>query len=95
MKYASKSNISLNILGHQVSAWLFPAVFLYGLSFLLTIKVLETNDLSIASPMMAGLTFFLVALTSYFILGEGFNAQKILGVCFVVLGIVFLARSTA
>ena len=66
------------------------AVALYGLSFLLTVRVSAVNPLSIASPAMAGCTFLLIALASSVVLHEAMGLQKLLGMGLIVIGIVLV-----
>ncbi|HZW23313.1 hypothetical protein [Noviherbaspirillum sp.] len=76
-----------------LSPWLFGAVFLYGLAFVLMVRVYAVNPLSVASPTMAGGTFLLVALASWLLLGEGMGVQRIAGIFLIFLGIYVLTRS--
>lgn len=75
-----------------LSPWLLGAVTLYGLSFLLTVRVFAVNSLSVASPTMAGSTFLLITLSSWLLLGETLSAQKLIGIVLIFLGIVVLTR---
>jgi multidrug transporter EmrE-like cation transporter len=76
-----------------ISPWLMVAVALYGVSFILMVRVYAVNPLSIASPAMAGGTFLLVTLTSAFLLGESMSMQKLAGILLIFIGIVLLSRS--
>lgn len=76
-----------------LSPWLAGAVALYGLAFVLMVRVYAVNPLSVASPIMAGGVFFLIALTSMLFLGEGLGIQKIMGIALIFFGIVLLSRS--
>lgn len=73
-----------------LSPWLAGAIFLYGASFLLTSRVFALNPLSVASPIMAGATFVLVALVSSLLLGEAFSLQKLGGIALIASGIALL-----
>lgn len=52
----------------RLQTWLSPAILiglaLYGLSFVLTIRIYASFPLSVISPIMAGAIFSLVALAS-------------------------------
>lgn len=76
-----------------LSPWLLAAVLLYGLAFVLMVRVFAVNPLSVASPAMAGGTFLLVALASWLLLGEGLGLQRIAGIALIFLGILVLTRS--
>lgn len=93
MKYAGRGNVSADSLAFWLAPGLIGAVVLYGLSFLLTIKVFAANPLSVASPIMAGGTFFLIAMASSVVLGETMGIQKVAGIAVIFIGIVLLMRA--
>lgn len=72
---------------------LLAALALYGLSFILTALVFARLPLSLASPLMAGAIFVLVALFSVIFLAERIGPLRLAGMACIVLGIVLLARS--
>lgn len=74
-----------------MTPWLLAAIGLYGASFLLTTRVFAVNPLSVASPIMAGATFVLIALSSCVLLGEGFGWLKLAGMVLVLGGIALLS----
>lgn len=90
MKFAGK--LDLKIWSNWFSLYLIAAVICYGLSFLLTVKVFSQNALSIASPLMAGATFVLIALASMALFSEAFTWQKAAGMALIALGIFLLSR---
>lgn len=98
IKLASQSNRAL-IKGWDawISPWLTPwiiaAIFLYGASFILTVRIFALLPLSLAAPAMAGATFLLVALASMLVLGEHISYLKLLGMCLIISGIYCLVRS--
>ena len=94
MKLASQSGFQIRDLSTYFSWQLMTSVILYGLSFLLTLQVLSQAALSIASPLMAGLTFVGIALASYLILHEAMNAQKIVGMLVIFVGIFILTKAS-
>lgn len=93
MKYAGRAGQGASGLAMWLSPWLLAAVTLYGLSFLLTIRVFAVNPLSVASPSMAGCTFLLITLTSWLILGEQIDVGKVAGIALIALGILVLTRN--
>ena len=93
MKYAGSAGHTGKSLAAWLSPWLLGSVVLYGMSFLLTMRVLAVNPLSVASPAMAGSTFLLVTLASWLLLGEGLGYQKLIGIALIFAGIVVLTRS--
>ena len=74
-----------------LTPWTIAAIGLYGASFLLTSRVFAVNPLSVASPIMAGATFVLIALSSCLLLGEGFGWSKLAGMALVLCGIALLS----
>lgn len=93
MKYAGSAGQNARGLAMWLSPWLLAAVVMYGMSFLLTVRVFGMNPLSLASPAMAGATFFLVSLSSWYLLGEGMGIQKISGMALIIAGVVLVSRS--
>ena len=94
MKLASQGGVQFREMASFLSWHLITSVILYGLSFLLTLQVLSQSALSIASPLMAGMTFIGITLASVWILHETLDMQKMLGILVIVIGIFILARST-
>lgn len=76
-----------------MTPWFVSSLALYGLSFLLTVRVFAINPLSVVSPTMAGCTFLLITLASWQLLGEGMGYQKVAGITLIFLGIVLLTRT--
>lgn len=75
-----------------LSPWIIAALVLYGLAFVLMVRVYAVNPLSVASPAMAGGTFLLIALSSWLVLGEGLGIQRVAGISLIFLGIYLLTR---
>ncbi len=90
MKFASQRGFQLLDPQTYFSWHLFASLVLYGFSFLLTLQVLSNTALSVASPLMAGLTFVCVAVLSKMIFGDSFDTQKIIGLGFILFGILIL-----
>jgi multidrug transporter EmrE-like cation transporter len=93
MKYAGRNPDAVKGLAMWLSPWLLTALVFYGLSFLLVVRVYAVNPLSVASPVLAGGTFFLITLISWLLLGESLGYQKIAGIGLIFLGIVVLTRA--
>ncbi|UQZ87610.1 4-amino-4-deoxy-L-arabinose-phosphoundecaprenol flippase subunit ArnF [Paenibacillus konkukensis] len=70
---------------------IWMGLLLFGASFLLWVKVLTRAELSYAYPM-AGLGYVNVALLSYFLFGETFTWNKLLGIAIIVLGIMVINK---
>ncbi|WP_114195830.1 EamA family transporter [Edaphovirga cremea] len=65
---------------------LFLALLLYGVTTLAWVWVLQKMALGKAYPLMA-LAFILVPIGSYFVFGERFHIQYVIGVVMIIFGI--------
>jgi multidrug transporter EmrE-like cation transporter len=68
-------------------------LLLYGLAFLLTVRIYADYPLSLISPLMAAAIFVLISLAGVLLFGESLGMQKIAGMAVIVLGIGLLATS--
>lgn len=66
-------------------------LILFGASFLLWIKVLTRSELSLAYPM-ASLGYINVVAVSSWLFGESITQNKIVGILFIMIGIVILHK---
>ncbi|MBA5850439.1 EamA family transporter [Clostridium sp. cel8] len=64
----------------------------YGLSFLIWIKVLSKVDLSYAYPMVS-IGYIITMLFSYFLFKENISFIRIIGVVFIIIGVILISRS--
>ena len=93
MKLSSQTDrIFIQGLSPWLTPWIIAALFLYGASFVLTVKIFSLVPLSLATPIMAGATFLLVSLASIVFLGEDISDIKILGMLLIIAGIYCLVR---
>ncbi len=69
-------------------------LLMYGIGALAWIVVLSRLDLSYAYPFLA-LNFVLVAIVSRLVLAEAIPALRWLGIAFICVGILLVARSAA
>ncbi|TIU88413.1 MAG: hypothetical protein E5W03_06195, partial [Mesorhizobium sp.] len=77
---------------HFLSFPFLGGVVLYGMAILAYAKALDTTDVSLAYPVMAGSGFAMITVASCFIFGEPFNLSKGIGIGFVMAGIISLSR---
>jgi len=66
---------------------------LYGLSFLIWLRVLTFNDLSRAYPIFATIVFMFTTIGSIKFLNEDISILRIVGIAVMLLGIFIVARS--
>lgn len=76
--------------------WFSPAILiglmLYGLSFVLTVRVYADYPLGVISPLMAGAIFLLINLFSAQFFSESITLEKVIGMLLIVAGMAVLAR---
>lgn len=65
---------------------------LYGLSFILWVKVLSKVELSYAYPLVS-VGYIVIMAFSYFVFKESISLFRIIGTLLIVLGVIFVARS--
>ena len=64
----------------------------YFVSMLFWLKILSSQHLSFAYPLMIALTFIFLSLGSFFFLKEEITLAKILGMGVIILGMVLVAK---
>ncbi|WP_245262770.1 multidrug efflux SMR transporter [Ensifer sp. BR816] len=65
----------------------------YGVNVVLFAKALDSMEVSIAYPILAGSGFAMLIVASYCVFGEPFPPYKWIGLALVLVGIIFLARA--
>lgn len=88
-----KSALVLEFSKAAFSPQIIFGLLLYGLSFLIWLRVLSFNDLSRAYPLFAASTFLLTTLGSLLFLKEGVSLTRLLGMFVLIIGIFIVARS--
>lgn len=78
--------------GNLQSFPMAAALVCYAASFFLTVKIYAVNPLSLAAPLMAGLTFLLTPLAAVAFLGESIAAARMIGIALIFAGIVVVSR---
>ena len=74
------------------SPFIIGGLALYGLSFIIWLRVLTFNDLSRAYPIFATIVFLLTTLGSVIFLKENVSLLRIMGMIVMLLGIYIVAR---
>ena len=72
--------------------YVISGLFVMVVSMASHLVVLSKVDISYAYPFL-GLSFVLVTAWGYFVLAEGVNMWRILGVLFICLGVSLVAKS--
>lgn len=73
--------------------WVFTGLLLMVISMGSHLVVLSRVEISFAYPFL-GLSFVLITMWGFFMLGEDVNLWRMLGVLFICLGVVLVARSS-
>ena len=68
-------------------------LILYFLAAIFWLYVLAKLDVSIAYPFV-GLGFIFTMILAHFIIGEPITSTKLVGTCFVAIGVVLIARQS-
>lgn len=76
----------------KTASTLIAAMALYAITSVAWVWVLQKVELGRVYPLMA-LAFVLVPVGSYFILGERFQPQYLIGVALIMIGIVLAVRA--
>jgi drug/metabolite transporter (DMT)-like permease len=82
---------SENQLHFNINAYIIFGFILYGLSFLTYMYLVATNDLGYIIPLAASFVYILLFIGSFFLFKEVFTLGKILGIVFILVGIVVLS----
>ena len=90
---AEATQILTNILKVAFSPYLIVGLTLYGLSFLIWLRVLTFNDLSRAYPIFATIVFLMTTLGSIIFLKENITLVRVVGIAIMLIGIFIVARS--
>lgn len=81
-------------IGMQVifNPWIFFGLFLYGVSVILWILALSRVEVSFAYPLLS-VGYIVVAVAGYFLFNEPLSGYKILGIGFIIIGVILLSKS--
>lgn len=90
---AETANIITNVIKVVGSPFIIVGLFLYGLSFLIWLRVLTFNDLSRSYPIFATIVFLMTTLGSIKFLNEDVSLVRILGMAVMLVGIFIVSRS--
>jgi multidrug transporter EmrE-like cation transporter len=74
-----------------LSVWFFLGVLGYALSFPTFVLLLTRQGISLAYPIVTGLTFTAIALISTIFLHESLTVVQIIGTVVVFIGLALLA----
>ena len=88
-----KSRLIADLAKVVVNPFIIFGLFLYGLSFLIWLRVLTFNDLSKSYPIFATIVFLLTTAGSAVFLKESISFTRIIGIIIMLVGIFIVART--
>ena len=74
----------------NLGLYVIAGIILYGLSFIVYTYLISKNDLGYIIPISTALVYVGIFFASYFIFKEAFTAVKIVGICFILGGVILL-----
>lgn len=87
-----KANLIADLSKAALSPFIIIGLTLYGLSFIIWLRVLSFNELSRAYPIFVSIVFLLTTVGSVIILRENVSLLRIMGVIIILSGIYIVAR---
>lgn len=88
-----KAKILLELSKAIANPFVIVGLALYGLSFLIWLRVLTFNDISKSYPIFATCVFLFTTVGSIRFLNEDVSATRIIGMMVMLAGIFIVARS--
>ncbi len=88
-----KAKILIELSKAVVNPLIVVGLVLYGMSFLIWLRVLTFNDLSKSYPIFATCVFLLTTIGSLKFLNEDVSIMRVLGMVIMLVGIFIVARS--
>ncbi len=79
-----------NRLQFNINLYTTAGIILYACSFVTYVYLISKNDLGYIIPLAAGFVYILIFIASAIVFKEIFTLTKILGICLIVGGLVFL-----
>ena len=89
----SPSTLLPTIFSVVFNPWVFAGLLMMVISMGSHLFVLSRVEISFAYPFL-GLSFVLITAWGFFMLGEDVNLWRVMGVLFICVGVVLVARSS-
>ena len=83
----------LRLISMFFSPWFIGGIMFFGINVILFTKALEKLPVSAAYPVLAGLGFSLLAITSNLFFGERLNYSQWFGAGTILAGIIIMSRA--
>ncbi len=87
------ARVHSSLLGLAMQPMFDLGLALYVLASLVWFRVLSSEPLSVAYPVMTSVTFMLVSVGGAVLFRESLNVCKVTGLIIIVMGIVLVSRS--
>lgn len=88
-----KTKLAAELMKAALNPQILIGLALYGLSFIIWLRVLTFNDLSKSYPIFASIVFLFTTVGSVLFLKESVSFTRILGTIVIIAGIFIVARS--
>ena len=93
LKQSRRVASDLSLLSMFFSPWFIGGIMFFGMNVILFTKALEKLPVSAAYPVLAGLGFGLLAISSSILFDERLNYNQWVGVAMILAGVIVLSRS--
>lgn len=98
LKIGASSNFSINIskgvIDFKVNGYLLAGMCLYVLSFITSLIIMRSTDLSFFYPISSGLGYVGICVLSYYILNENISIRQLLGIGLILAGVIVMNLKT-
>lgn len=88
-----KTKLLIELTKAAINPFILCGITLYGLSFIIWLRVLTFNDLSKAYPIFATIVFLLTTIGSMIFLKENITVLRVIGMAIMLVGIFVVSRS--
>lgn len=79
-----------NKLHFNLGFYVVSGIILYGISFIIYTYLISKYDLGYIIPIATALVYVLIFVASFIIFKESFTMIKVLGISFILIGLVLL-----
>lgn len=94
LKIGAQNHFSMSLIDRvirvELDRRLLVGFILYIAAFITSLIAMKTTDLNYFYPLSAGLVYILVCFGSYAVLKEHFNIKQIIGIIFILIGVIIM-----
>lgn len=94
LKLGTKTGAPISYIDHKLvfnlGLYTISGIFLYGVSFLIYTYLISKYDLGYIIPIATALVYIAIFVASFIIFKETFTMLKIMGIGFILIGLVLL-----